>query len=320
MRRRDLIAGLLLLPIDVPARAQAPPRISILHSGFPQRTPIDHLIEALQSLGCADGRTAKIEVLGGEADPKRLQSFVTRLAAERPEVIIALTSPAVRALKQAGVSSPVVFAFVTDPVGSGVVKSLSHPGGNYTGVTYSNAAIGGKRLGLLLEALPGIQRVAVMWSRAVEEFAAIVSSIRQAAEAARVEIISAEINGLQDLALAFDHIDQSAAQALIFLSDNVMFGHRKEVAALELEHRLPSIHSFSLEVVDGALMSYGPDVEENYRRAAALAARVLKGEHPGELPVEEPTRFSLYINLKTAKALNLTLPPTLLAQADEVVE
>jgi len=122
MRRRELIAGLLLLSTGAPARAQSLPRVIVLHSGFPQRTPVQRLIEALQSLGYADGRTAKIEILGGEGDPKRLESLVGRLANERPEVIIALTSPAVRALKQAGVSSPVVFAFVTDPVGLGICQ------------------------------------------------------------------------------------------------------------------------------------------------------------------------------------------------------
>jgi putative tryptophan/tyrosine transport system substrate-binding protein len=317
--RRSLVAGLLLAHLAMPAWAELR-RISILHSGFPNRTPIHNLIEALRALGYEDGHTAKIEVLGGEGDAMRLESLVARLASEKPDVIIALTSPAVRALKQAGVATPVVFAFVTDPVGLGIVESLAHPGGNFTGVTYSGAALGGKRLELLLEALPGTRRVAVIWSRSFAENATIFDAIRQAAHVVGVEIFSAELNGAQDLSPAFDRVEQSGAQALIFLTDNLMFGHRKDVADLALKHHLPSIHSFPPEVADGGLMSYGPDQGENYRRAAALADRILKGASPAELPVEEPTRFALYINLKTAKALALTLPPTLLARADEVIE
>jgi putative tryptophan/tyrosine transport system substrate-binding protein len=135
-----------------------------------------------------------------------------------------------------------------------------------------------------------------------------------------VEVFSKELEGVQDLAPAFDYAKDSGAQALIFNTDNLMFGRRKEIAALALSHHLPSIHSFAPEVEDGGLMSYGPDLGESYRRTAALADRVLKGARPADLPVEEPTQFSLYINLKTAKAFGLEMPPTLLGRADEVIE
>jgi putative ABC transport system substrate-binding protein len=153
MRRRDLIAGLLLVPFATPAMA-AVKQISILHSGFPNRTPIHVLIDALRARGYEDG-TAAIELLGAEGDAQRLDTLVTGLVSKKPDVIIALTSPAVLALKRAGVVTPVVFAFVTDPVRQGIVASLAHPGGNFTGVTYSEATLGGKRLDLLLDALPG---------------------------------------------------------------------------------------------------------------------------------------------------------------------
>ena len=278
------------------------------------------LIEALRALGYEDGNTAAIELLGGEGDAKRLDMLVAGLASKKPDVIVALTSPAVRALKQAGVVTPVVFAFVADPVRQGIVANLSRPGGNFTGVTYSEASLGGKRLELLLDALPDTRRVAVIWSRAFPENAAIFDAIRQAAQARGVEVFSREMEGAQDLAPAFDYAKGSGAQALIFLTDNLMFGRRKEIAALALSHQLPSIHSFAPEAEDGALMSYGPDLAENYRRAAALADRVLKGARPADLPVEEPTHFTLCVNLKTAKALGLIIPPTLLARADEVIE
>ena len=319
MNRRNLIAGLLLMPLATPVLA-AMKQISILHSGFPNRTPIHVLIEALRALGYENGNTAVMELLGGEGDAKRLDTLVAGLRSKKPEVIIALTSPAVLALKQAGVVTPVVFAFVTDPVGLGIVSSLARPGGNFTGVTYSEATLGGKRLELLLEALPGTRRIAVIWSRSFSENSVIFDAIRQAAQTRGVEVFSRELDGAQDLAPAFDYAKNSGAQALIFNTDNLMFGRRKEIAALALSHHLPSIHSFAPEVEDGGLMSYGPDLGENYRRTAALSDRVLKGARPADLPVEEPTQFSLYVNLKTAKTLGLDIPATLLARADEVIE
>ena len=319
MRRRDLIAGLLLVPLARPTLA-AVKQISILHSGFPNRTPIHFLIEALGALGYENGKTADVEVLGGEGDSKRLEALVAGLASKKPDVIIAITSPAALALKRTAVVTPVVFAFITDPVGLGLVASFAHPGGNFTGVTYSEATLGGKRLELLLQALPGTQRVAVIWSRSFAENAVIFDAIRQAAQARAVEVFSKELEGAQDLAPAFDYVRDLGAQALIFITDNLMFGRRKEIAALALSHHLPSIHSFPPEVEDGGLMSYGPDQVEIYRRTAALADRVLKGGRVADLPVEEPTRFSLNLNLKTAKALGLTIPPTLIVSADKVIE
>ena len=319
MRRRDLIAGLLLVPLARPTLA-AVKQISILHSGFPNRTPIHFLIEALGALGYENGKTADVEVLGGEGDSKRLEALVAGLASKKPDVIIAITSPAALALKRTAVVTPVVFAFITDPVGLGLVASFAHPGGTFTGVTYSEATLGGKRLELLLQALPGTQRVAVIWSRSFAENAVIFDAIRQAAQARAVEVFSKELEGAQDLAPAFDYVRDLGAQALIFITDNLMFGRRKEIAALALSHHLPSIHSFPPEVEDGGLMSYGPDQVEIYRRTAALADRVLKGGRVADLPVEEPTRFSLCLNLKTAKALGLTIPPTLIVSADKVIE
>jgi putative tryptophan/tyrosine transport system substrate-binding protein len=319
MRRRDLISGLLLLPLVTPALA-AVKQIAILHSGFPDRTPIHLLIEALRALGYDNGNTATLELLGGEGDAKRLEMLVAVLASKKPDVIIALTSPAALALKRAGVATPVVFAFVTDPVRLGIVTSLARPGGSFTGITYSEATLGGKRLELPLDALPDTRRVAVIWSRAFSENAAIFAAIRDAAQARGVEVFSRELTGEVDLQPAFGFVKSSGAQALIFITDNLMFGRRKEVAALALSHYLPSVHSFAPEVQDGGLMSYGPDLGENYRRAAALTDRILKGARPDDLPVEQPTKFELVINLKTARALGLELPVHLQQLADEVIE
>jgi ABC-type uncharacterized transport system substrate-binding protein len=225
-------------------------RIGILHSGFPSRTPIHLLFAALRRLGYEEGRTATVELLGGDGDVHRLNTLVAKLAAQRPDVIVALTEPAVLALRQAGVTTPVVFAFVTDPVALGIVTSLAHPGGNFTGLSFSDSVLGGKRLELLMDMLPDLQRVAVIWSRSFVGNSAILNAIGEAARASQVEVFPRELQDADDLSAAFDDAKASGAQAAIFMTDNVMFGRRKEVAALALARHLPSIHSFAPEVQD----------------------------------------------------------------------
>lgn len=303
-----------------PALAAEPPRITILHSGFPHRTPIHLLIEALAKRGYENNRTAKIELLGGEGDPSRLNGLVAGIKVQRPDLIIAITSPAAVALKDAKLSIPVVFAFVPDPVGLGIVESLAHPGGSFTGVTYSEAGAGGKRLELLLDALAGTTRIAVLLNPSFPGHSSALESIRMLASLRGVEVFSRELKAVEDLEPAFDDVKRANAQAAVFMADNVMFGNRKKVADLALRHRLPTIHSFPPEVRDGGLMFYGPSNEENYQRSAALADRILKGARPGDLPVEQPTKYELIINLKTAKALGLTMPESFLLRADEVIE
>jgi putative tryptophan/tyrosine transport system substrate-binding protein len=186
MRRRDLLGGALFWAST--AVAQQRSRIAILHSGFPHRTPIEQLYAALRDLGHEHGRTAEIELLGAEGDPGRLTSFVAKLVQEHPQVIIAVTSPAALALKRANVTTPVVFLFVSDPIRLGLIESLPRPGGNYTGVTFSDAFLGAKRLELLADTVPGIRTVAVLWSPQFEENAALVESIRNAGNRLAIEV------------------------------------------------------------------------------------------------------------------------------------
>jgi putative tryptophan/tyrosine transport system substrate-binding protein len=327
MRRREFItlfgaaaAWPFAVLLTTPAAAREPSKITILHSGFPNRTPIHKLIEALGKLGYENDRTATIDLLGGEGDPNRLNALVAQIGAQRPDVIIAITSPAVVALQKANLTIPVVFAFVPDPVGLGVVESLAHPGGNFTGVTYSESALGGKRLELLLDAIMGATKIAVLWNPSFPGHADARESIRTSASTRGIEIFSRELKGVEDLESAFDDAVRAKARAAVFMADNVMFGNRKQVAELALKHHLPTIHSFPPEVRDGGLMFYGPSNEENYQRSAALADRILKGAHPSELPVEQPTKFELIINLKTAKAFGLTIPESFLLRADELIE
>jgi len=320
MKRRKFLIGLLAGLVATSARAQPHVRISILHSGFPNRTPIHQLFEALGKLGLEHGRTATIDLLGGEGDPQRLKALVAQIGAQKPDVIIAITSPAVLALKEAKLTIPVVFAFVPDPVGLGIVESLAQPGGNFTGVTYSDSGLGGKRLELLVEAITGTTKVAVFWNPSFPGHADALENTRTAAFARGIEVFSRKLGGIEELEPAFDDAVRAKAQAAVFMADNVMFGNRKRVAEIALRQRLPTIHSFPPEVEDGGLMFYGPSNGENYRRAAALTERSLKGKRPSELPVERPTKFELIINLKTAKALGLTISEAFLVRADQVIE
>src|SRR3984893_6347942 len=320
MNRREfirLLGGAAAGAWAFPASAQHRPRISILHSGFPKRTAIHLWFEALGKLGYGD---TDIDLLGGEGDPVRLKALVDQLRAQRPVVIIAITSPAELALKEAKLKTPVVFAFVSDPVGFGIVESFSHPGGDFTGVTYGEAGIGGKQLELLIDAIAGMTRAAVLWSASNSGNTARLESIRTSASTRGIEIFSRELIRVEDLASAFDDATRAKAQAAIFMTDNAMFGQRKLVAELALTHSLPTSHSFRLEVQDGGLMFYGPSDDEIFRRAAALADRIVRGARPTELRVENPTKFELVINLKTAKALGLTIPESFLLRADQVIE
>lgn len=323
MKRRDLLllgsaaATGLFAPRAI---AQEQPRIVILHSGFPNKTPIHLLFEALTALGYEKGRTAAIDLYGAEGDSGRLSALAGQLAAEKPDVIIGLTTPAVIALKRAGVTAPVVFAFVSDPVGQGIVASLARPGANFTGVTFSNAVLGGKRLEYLIDALPGTKRVAVLWSRQFPENVPITENIARAASTLGIEIISRELRNAEDLASGFEDAARAGAQGVIFLSDNTLLPHGKEIAEMAIARRLPTIHNFPFEVTAGGLMSFGADLGESYRRVAALTGRIVKGAKPADLPVEEPTKFNFSVNLKTAAALGIVLPESLLLQADEVIQ
>src|SRR5882724_6483978 len=216
MKRREfirLLGGAAAGAWAFPASTQQRPRISILHSGFPKRTAIHLLFEALGKLGYGD---TDIDVLSGEGDPVRLKALVNQLGAQRPVVIIAITSPAAIALKEAKLKIPVVFAVVPDPVGLGIVESFSHPSGDFTGVTYGEA-VGGKLLELLIDAIAGMTRAAVLWSASVSGNAARLESIRTSASTRGIEIVSRKLSGVEDLASAFDDATRAKAQAAIIM-------------------------------------------------------------------------------------------------------
>jgi putative ABC transport system substrate-binding protein len=312
VRRRALLVGGALATLATPAGAQTRPTISILHSGFPERTPVHLLIDALRTLGYEDGRSATIEVLGAEGSPDRLNAQVARLTSARPAVIVAITPPAVLALQRAGLTTPIVFLFVTDPVGLGIADSLSRPGRNITGVASGDTGIGAKRLELLTDAIADVRRVAVLWGDNAEN-TAILDSIRAAAAARGIALFVREIRGVDDFAPAFADARRAGAQAAVYLPDNIMFGHRPTVSGLAIANRLPMIHAFSTEVEDGGLMSFSVNMPDRYRRAAVLADAILKGARPADLPIEQPTTFTLAVNVRTAAAMGIVLPASFLA-------
>ena len=328
MKRREFIAGLgsaAAWPVAVRAeQGERMRRIAVLMANAEDdpfgTSLIKALAQALEQLGWIRGRDVEIDTRWTGANADRIQIFAAELVSLRPDVILANATPLTAALQRETNSIPIIFLTPSDPIGSGFVASLARPGGNITGVSFSDAALGGKRLELITDALPEARRIAVIWSRSFASNTALIDAIKEAARAGGVEIIPREFHGVDDLPSAFDDAKASGAQAAIFMTDNVMFGRRKEVADLALARRLPSIHSFAPEAKDGAFMSFGPDLDESYRRTAALADAILRGRRPADLPVEEPTRFTLALNLKTAAALGIIVPPSILVGANRVIE
>jgi putative ABC transport system substrate-binding protein len=319
--RRALIGGLLAAPLVTAAGAQQrKARIIVLHSGFPHLTPLHLLVDHLKRLGYENGRSATVEIEGGEGNPARLDALVAKIVSDPPDVTVAVTSPAARALKAAGLATPVVFLVVSDPIGLGLAETLARPGGNFTGITGIDPSVAEKRMELLADALPGLRRLAILWNDVSAEGVAMAVTARAAAVARGITVIEREYGNLEDIAAAFAEVKAAGAEAVVFGTSNVSFGHRADIAGFALAHRLPSVYSFPQEVEDGGLISYGVDLDDQYRRAAALIDKILKGARPADLPVEGPTRFTLAVNLRTATALGIAIPPALLARADIVIE
>ena len=275
--------------------------------------------QALQELGWVDGRNARIDMRWGAGDRERYRKYAAELAALAPDVIFAATTDAVVSVQQASPAVPIVFVGVIDPVGSGLITSMARPGGNATGFTIFEYAIAAKWLELLKEVAPRVTRAAVLRD------ANVASGIGQFAAIQAVTPVGIELSaiGLRD-ASAVEHAIAAFARdpngGLIVTASGFGSNNPELIATLAIRHNLPAIYPFRYSVRAGGLICYGPDYLDQYRRAAAYVDRILKGEKPGNLPVQAPTKYELAINLKTAKAIGLTIPPTLLARADEVIE
>jgi putative ABC transport system substrate-binding protein len=280
-------------------------------------------LQGLRDLGYVEGRNVVIEVRDAEGRNERLPALAAELVALKVDVIVAPSTPGAMAAKQATKTIPVVFTALSDPVTSGLVTSLARPGGNITGVSFLAPEQVGKRLERLKEAVPGVSRVAVLWQPGdVPETTAknLLKEAEVAARALGVRVQFVEARGPADFGRAFSEMTKAHADALSVLTSAKFFNERRRLVDLAAKHRLPAVYPWREGADSGGLMSYGPNVADLYRRTAFYVDKILKGAKPGDLPVEQPTKFELVINLKTAKALGLTIPPSLLQRADQVIE
>jgi putative tryptophan/tyrosine transport system substrate-binding protein len=281
--------------------------------------------QGLRDLGYVEGRNVVIEYRGAEGKPERLPALAAELVALKVDVIVAGGGTAgVLAAKQATKTIPIVFASgASDPVSSGLVTSLARPGGNVTGLTGLGPELVGKVLELLTQAVPGVSRVAALWQPGTLGERTEKDMLKRAEDTGRalgVRLQFVEARGPDDFDRAFSDMTRARAGALAVLGSAMFFNERRRLVDLAAKHRLPAVYPWRDGVDAGGLMSYGPNGPDLFRRAAAYVDKILKGAKPADLPVEQPTKFELVVNLKTAKALGLTIPQTLLLRADQVIE
>jgi putative ABC transport system substrate-binding protein len=324
MNRREIILGLAAGAAAWPAVARAGRSYRLAYLALlpgEDATLMKLLSERLHELGYGGEADLLVEYRSGEGHPERLPELAGELVAWHPDVVIAgFGTLAAKAAKAATATIPIIFTTVGDPVGAGIVANLARPGGNVTGLTDQAADIGGKRLGLLREVATGKADVAVLMNPDTPYSTLALAEIRRAAAVGPIPIQVLEAKTPDEVLRRLAEAQCTGLAGLIVLEDPLTISMRRRIADLAVQYRLPSISQFRESAEAGSLMSYGPDRRQIYRRAADYVDKVLKGAKPADLPVEQPTKFELVINLKTAEALGLTVPPLLLAQADEVIE
>jgi len=275
----------------------------------------------LQTLGWTDGRNIRIDARWAAADTNLMQRFAKELVALQPDLILTQNTPITALMLQQTHTIPIIFANVSDPVGSGFVASLSRPGGNVTGFIDMEGSMAGKWLELLKEVAPRIARVAFLFNPATAPFAEYyLNHFKAAAASFAVEAIAAPVRDTSELESVVAAQAREPNSGLIVMPEAFMNVHRAEVTSLAARYRLPAVYPRRFFAELGGLLSYGNDQSDNFRRAATYVDRILKGANPGDLPIEQPIKFELIINLKAAKALGLAIPPSILARADEVIE
>ena len=276
--------------------------------------------KAFNDLGYIEGKNIVLEHRYPAEQPDRFRTFAQELVESKPDAIIAVTSLGAAELKKLTDTIPIVFILAADPVGFGFVESLARPGGNATGLSLMTNDLSGKRLGLLKEAVPNLSRVALLVDRTDPYKERTIKANQASADAIGISLWSAEISAPDDIEPVFSKIAQDRADGVVWGTGSLLFNQRARMGAAAMAHRLPTVVSIAEEVPSGLLMSYGQDFPDFFRRAAAYIDKILKGAKPADLPVEQPTKFKLVLNLKTAKALGLTFPQTLVVTADEVIE
>jgi putative ABC transport system substrate-binding protein len=322
MRRRQfltLLGGAAAWPLV--ALAQQPGKAWRL--GFIARGPetfYDALFVGLRELGYVEGRNLVVERRYAGDRTERFQEFAVEMVQRKVDIIIVVTTPAALAVKKATTTIPVVFPNAINPVESGVIASLAHPGGNVTGGAAQTAVLSTKRLEVIKEAVPGLSRGAVLWNGGNPALAFAWRDTQGASRALDVTLQPHELRDPKDLDAAFAIMAQQRPDALLVLQDALTLQHRKEIIDFTIAQRLPSVFVAKEWVEAGGLMSYGENLADMYHRGAYFVDKILKGAKPADLPVEQVTKFELILNLKTARAIGLTIPEAFLARADEVIE
>jgi putative ABC transport system substrate-binding protein len=328
--RRELLAALggAAAAWPLAARAQQAERMRLIGvlMAYAESDPegqawVAAFREALQKLGWAEGRNIRIDARWATPDVEAMQRLAKELVALQPDLILSQSTPTTAALLQQTRTIPIIFANIADPVGSGFVASFPRPGGNVTGFVLFEPTMASKWLELLKEIAPRVNRVAFLFNPATATyFEYYTNPFKAAAASFGVEAIAAPVHDRSELESAFAAQAREPNGSLIVLPDSFLNAHSVEITSLAARYRLPAVYPYRLYIKVGGLLSYGNDVFDNYRRAAGYVDRIFKGEKPSELPVQAPVKFELVLNFKTAKDLGLTLPPTLLARADEVIE
>ncbi len=281
----------------------------------------DAFRKRLIELQWIDGRNVHIDYRWGAGDVDRMRQFAQELVRLNPDVLVGISTPATAALQAATRTIPIVFAWVSDPVGSGFVSSLANPGGNITGFLNIESSVIGKWLALMHEIAPQVSRIGFLFNPQTAPYARYyLDTFRSAASALAIEAINAPVLSTDEVDAFMTKLGRQAGAGLIIMSDTSMNVYRKTIYSLAARYRLPTIYPYRFFAAEGGLMSYGVDVPDLLRGAASYVDRILRGEKPNELAVQQPTKFELVINVKTAKTLGLAIPQTLLATADELIE
>jgi putative ABC transport system substrate-binding protein len=327
MRRREFLqllggaaAGPLLFPLA--ALGQSVRRIGFMGNSTEELEAnlVGPFREGLLSLGYEEGRNIHIEYRWADGDYDRFPALIAELLAAKVEVIVTAGTPAAQAVKRATTTVPLVMVAVGDPVGTGIVKSLARPGSNITGLSSIATDLEGKRLELLRELMPTLSRVAIFWNPVNAFHNGSMKEAHAAAAKLKITLLPIEVRRAEDFDAAFQVLLKERPEALHILADRVFLHDREPFMAFATTHRIPSISAYRELVQAGGLMSFGPSYEHMHRRAADYVDKILKGAKPGDLPVEQPTKFDLRVNLKTAKTIGLKVPDAFLLRADEVIE
>lgn len=330
MRRREFIAylpaGAAAVLCGIPdARAQRSIRRIGVLTGVPAGDPIGKqqlgsLQEGLKDHGLTAGRDVLIDHREGTADPEQATNNARELVGLKPDVIVVGTTPGITAVLRETVTIPVVFVNVADPIGSGFISELARPGGNITGFSNFEPSMAGKSIEVLREIAPSTRQILGIFNPETKSNAAYLQSLQAAAHSTALEAIAAPVRSSAEIETAISSFGKSPNGGLVIFPDVYMLANRQPVIDLAAKYRLPAVYGFRRFPSEGGLASYGLDPFDPYRRAASYVGRILSGEKAGELPVQQPTKFELVINLKTAKVLGLTVPQSLLLRADEVIE